>query len=110
MGASKWPDGMTNSDWYAIAGSMQEFEELNQVTLILSIASSGTPASPDLIGLCNAYTTKDVAAGAVPLASASARCSALRCRTLMGLFTYLLYQIDFQLADHELSSVNKNRA
>lgn len=89
-------------DWRDVATQWLAFEEINQVQLNLRMCSGGEHVSPDLCLVLEA-TARGLEVGAAPsLASTSVRVSSLNVRTMEAAFSYLLYQIDFLLAEHEI--------
>lgn len=94
-----WPDGRITSDWYALAGLMRDFEQSTAVSFVFTISMEGSHKKPDLAVTCHAVPLGAASTAAAPLVSESVRASSAGLANLMGLLTYLLYQVDFQLSD-----------
>lgn len=99
MGASKWPDGKTSQDWYSVAGLMMEMERSMGVSIRIEMFSDVQKGNVDLLVKAHALPLGAAHTAVAPLASVSCRCSAERAAHLMGVCTFLLYQLDFQFAD-----------
>jgi len=95
MGASKWPDGKTTSDWYEVAGLMKEMEALGGYAITLTIQSGGSAEKPDLSLEATAVPMPGLSAEHAPSVSTKCRASQEQYVSLKGLLTFLLYQLDF---------------
>lgn len=89
---------------------LSAFEEQNRVTIELSITKLLGSEVPDLRVIGRAWEVGVDRREVKPLASQSVICRAEQIRTLEGLVTYLLYQLDFQLAAHEWDAVKTSSA
>lgn len=101
MGASQWPDGKTSMDWYSLAGMMLDFEESTASSFRFTITMEAKKHRPDLLLTCEAVPLGAACTAVAPLVSEKIRASSGGMGTLMGLLTYLLYQVDFQLTTVE---------
>lgn len=95
MGSSKWPDGMISSDWYEAAGLAMEFQRESNVTITLELTPWSTDGRPDWLIRATAVPQGQGDAEVVPSVSTSVLCSQTRCINWRGVFTFLLYQLDF---------------
>lgn len=86
------------------------FEDQNRVRIELSIARWTTNGIPDLSLCAKAWDPEADRRVAKPLAFANVRCLAERVKTTAGVLTYLLYQLDFLLAEHEWDGANNKGA
>ena len=86
------------------------FEDQNAVRIEVSLMRWTTGELPDLSASAKAWEKEADRRVAKPLAFSNVRCRAERVRTLEGLLSYLLYQLDFQLAEHEWASADNNKA
>ena len=77
------------------------FEEQNAVRIEVSLARWTTGDMPDLSVVGKAWEKDADRRVAKPLAFQNVICRAERVRTLEGVVTYLLYQLDFALAAKE---------
>lgn len=80
---------------------MEAFEAQNRVRILLTATSCLTSGQADIKWQAQAIGEDAGSSVAPVLASASVTCLAGRLRTMEGLITFLLYQLDFQLAEHE---------
>lgn len=98
-GNSQWPDGKPSMDWYSVAGLMKDFEGSTACSFRFTISMVPTKARPDLLVTCEAVPLGAASTGVAPLVSEKILASSAGMGTLMGLLTYLLYQVDFQLTE-----------
>lgn len=94
-------------DWKDIAGMLVAFQSLNTCSISIEMRAEPTGNGPDLFVRAMAWEKSADRRVVKPLASVSVQWSREQFRTLEGLATYLLYQLDFQLASHEWENVNK---
>lgn len=88
-------------DWRDLAEMLTAFEEQNRVTIEICISKLLDSQLPDLRVIGKAWELAVDRRVVKPLASVSVVCRAERIRTLEGLVTFLLYQLDFQLAEND---------
>lgn len=80
------------------------FEAQNQVRIDICLTSSVTDDTPDLCLTGKAWRKDSDRRAAKPLACQSVTCRRERVRSVEGVVTYLLYQLDFLLAEYEWES------
>jgi hypothetical protein len=108
LGSSR---GTSNGpDWQDIAEMIAAFEEQNHVSIELSLSRWKTGDMPDLSVVGKAWEKGADRRVAKPLAFKNVICRAERVRTLEGVVTFLLYQMDFLLAEHEWDATQQKRA
>lgn len=88
-------------DWADLASMIEAFEKQNRVSIDICFGSAKTMEMPDIEARAAAWEPGTDRRGAKPLALKSVKWRAERFRTMEGLLTYLLYQLDFLLAEHE---------
>lgn len=88
-------------DWRDVATQWLAFEELNQVRLSLRMSAAGVEDAPDILLAMEAHGRDSEVGGQASLVSVSVRASSLNARTMEGALSYVLYQIDFLLAERE---------
>jgi len=86
------------------------FEEMNRCRIEVTFSRWTTAEKPDLSVVAKAWEKEADRRVAKPLGFVNVIWRAERLKTLEGLITYLLYQLDFQLARNEFESVSTNRA
>jgi len=79
----------------------EAFEAQNSVRIVLTANSCLTGGLADIRWQAQALEESSENGEAKVLASASVTCLAGRYKSLEGLITFLLYQLDFKLAEHE---------
>lgn len=89
---------------------MAAFEDQNRVRIELSVMRWTDGEEPDLSISAKAWEQAADRRVAKPLAFQNVICRAERIRTMEGLLTYLLYQLDFQLASREWDEVEPKKA
>jgi hypothetical protein len=92
---------MTHSDWYAIAGLMMEMAEDTDHEYSIHLTSAGSVKHPDLLVECIAVPRGAHDADLVNSESVKFLASSLRSPALRAVFTYALYQMNFQLSKPE---------
>lgn len=97
-------------DWADVAGMLAAFESQNRCQIEICIHSTITADQPDLRVIGKAWERGADKREAKPLGSASVIWRAERLKTLEGLITYLLYRLDFCIAENEFASVPKKEA
>lgn len=97
-------------DWQDIAEMIAAFEDQNRVSIEISLSRWTTGDMPDLSVVGKAWERDADRRVAKPLAFQNVRCRAERVRSLEGVVTYLLYQLDFLLAEHEWRGSDENKA
>ena len=103
--------GTTNGpDWEDVAGMLAAFEEANHCRIEVTFSRWTTAEQPDLSVVAKAWNREDDRRVAKPLGFVNVIWRAERLKTLEGLITFLLYQLDFQLASNEFASANTKRA
>lgn len=102
MGVSKWPDGRISSDWYAVAGLMQEMCQTLGSSIVMEVSAAGSVERPDLLLRLTSVPMEGNSAGDVPSASVSCLASRARMENLKGLCFFLLYQLDFVSVSKEV--------
>jgi hypothetical protein len=108
LGSSR---GTSNGpDWQDIAEMIAAFEEQNHVSIEVSLSRWTTGDMPDLSVVGKAWEKGADRRVAKPLAFKNVICRAERVRTLEGVVTFLLYQMDFLLAEHEWDATQQKRA
>lgn len=105
MGASVWPDGMTHSDWYAVAGLMMEMGEDTDHEYSIHLTFAGSAKHPDLLVECIAVPKGAHDADRANSESVRFLASSLRSPMIRALIFYALYQMNFQLSKPEGSEV-----
>lgn len=93
-----WSTGL---DWNEVLELVWAFEKQNQVSIEITLSVVVERGVPDLLLEARATDVKAESTEVLPLAYASVRCLAARLKSLAGVLTFLLYQLDFQLAEHE---------
>ena len=86
------------------------FEDQSRVSIEISLTRWTTGNMPDLSVVGKAWEKDADRRVAKPLAFQNVICRAERVRTLEGVVTYLLYQLDFLLAQREWDVTNENKA
>lgn len=77
------------------------FETQNRVDIEICLSSCVTNGQPDLECRAAAWEPGKERRGAKPLALKSVTWRAERFKSIEGLITFLLYQLDFLLGEHE---------
>jgi len=77
------------------------FEEQNSVRIEVSLMRWTQGEEPDISVVAKAWDREVDRRVAKPLGLVNATWRAGRFKTMEGLATFLLYQLDFQLAEHE---------
>lgn len=109
MAGSVWPDGKTSMDWYSVAGLMRDFEEQTACSFRFTISLEVKQRRPDLLITCEAVPLGAASTAVAPLALRRILASSAGLGSLMGLLTFLLYQVDFELEDvHGEDEVKKS--
>jgi hypothetical protein len=85
------------------------FEDTNHVRIELSLMRGSTNGSPDLSVSGKAWELEADRRVAKPLVFVNATCLRERVKTLEGLVTFLLYQLDFQLGAYEWQKTGADR-
>lgn len=91
-----WPDGKTSQDWYDIAGLAMEMSRADECSITIEITPWVTDGRPDLLIRLIGVPRENGSAEPVASVSTSYVASQTRLRSLKALFTYGLYQLDFQ--------------
>lgn len=104
VGSSNGPD------WKDLADMISAFEKQNHVTIEVTVNLVETNEDIDLKLCAKAWEQGADRRVHKPLASKSVLCRAERCRRLEAVFTYLLYSLDFMLAEHEWDAAKNKRA
>jgi hypothetical protein len=86
------------------------FEEQNRCVIEICFHRWTTNELPDLSVVAKAWEKSADRRVAKPLGFVNVIWRAERLKTLEGLITFLLYQLDFQLASNEFASANTKRA
>jgi hypothetical protein len=88
---------------------LSAFEKLNRVVITIHSNTVKKNGRFDLIVVANAVPEGAANMAAQFLGSASALCWGSEFKNLMGLYTSLLYKLDFQLAELEWGKVKTQR-
>ncbi len=96
-------------DWSDVAGMVKAFESQNRVVVEICLLAGGTEELPDLIAEGRGYTSATADVERALLASVKCRWRAERFKSLEGLLTFLLYQLDFALASYEMEGISRRR-
>lgn len=88
-----------------LAMMMEAFDAQNRVRTVLTGEACLTGGLADIRWQAQAMSLETESGEVSVLASVSATCLQGRFRTLEGLISYLLYQLDFQLAEHEWEKI-----
>ena len=88
-------------DWLDLAELIAAFEEQNGVRVSLRMGLVTRGIASDLTVVGEVWDRNQESGEAKPLASQTVLCRRERFRTMEGLFTFLMYQLDFQLAELE---------
>lgn len=86
------------------------FEEQNRVNIEITVTRVREGSAVDLLLSAKAWDPSADRRVVKPLACQSVLCRAERIRTVEGVLFYLLYQLDFQLAEHEWAGTNRPSA
>jgi len=86
-------------DWSDLAEMLSIFDKQNRTRSTIEICGWTTGGEPDLSITAKSWSPEDDRRVAKPLALVNVLWRRERFRTMEGLFTYLLYQLDFQIAD-----------
>jgi len=97
-------------DWADVAAMLDAFEKQNNCQIEICIHSATTMEQPDLRVMGRAWEKGADRREAKPLGSTSVIWRAEKLKTLEGLITYLLYKLDFCIAENEFDSVPKKQA
>lgn len=97
-------------DWTDLAEMVNSFERQNGITLEVTLSQEETNGAPDLKLTAKAWLPKSDRRVVKPLASMSVTCRRERVRRLEGAITYLLYQLDFLLAEKEFAATDFDQA
>jgi len=89
---------------------MEAFEKQNRLTFVVTLSLVETAGQPDVQLEGKVWEQKSDRRVVKPLASQSVTCRRERVRTLEGALTYLLYQLDFALAEHEFEGTQFSTA
>lgn len=87
-------------DWEDLAMAMKVFQEQNQCAIEVTVSQVVTNGAPDLRFDAKAWPKDVDKRGARPLALSSAVCHADRFKTIGGALFYLMYRLDFAIAEH----------
>lgn len=87
-------------DWADVAEMTKAFEEQNRVRIEVTVSLVETMGQPDLRFDAKAWSLEGDRRGAKPLAYSSAVCRADRFKTMGGAYSYLLYRLDFAIAEN----------
>lgn len=93
--------GLSGPDWLDLAEMLAAFEEQNRVRIEVSMMRWTSHREPDISLSAKAWELTADRRVAKPLAFRNVTCRAEGVKSLEGAITYLLYQLDFQLAEHE---------
>lgn len=93
-----WPDGKTSQDWYDVAGLAMEMSRADGVSIHMEITTWVTNGRPDLLIKVTGVPQESSSAAPAASVCASFVASQTRLKSLKALFTYGLYQMDFQCA------------
>jgi len=97
-------------DWADVAGMLAAFEEQNHCVIEICFHRWTTAEQPDLSVVAKAWEREADRRVVKPLGFANVIWRAEKLKTLEGLITYLLYRLDFQLAENEWEGTNKKGA
>lgn len=97
-------------DWQDLAETLTAFEKQNRVNIEITLTRVREGDAVDLLLTAKAWDPIVDRRVAKPLASQDVLCRAERIRTVEAVLFYLLYQLDFQLAEHEWEDIGKPRA
>ena len=94
--------GTTNGpDWADVAGMLAAFEDQNKCRIEVTFSRWTTADHPDISVSAKAWEREADRRVAKPLGFTNVIWRAEKLKTLEGLITFLLYQLDFQLAENE---------
>jgi len=88
-------------DWKDLAEMIATFEEQNTVTIEISVRRCNTGGEPDLSLTATAWQPNIDRRVVKPLALKNVKCRAEKFKRVESALSFLLYQLDFQLAEHE---------
>jgi len=97
-------------DWADVAGMLAAFEEQNRCVIEICFHRWTTNELPDLSVVAKAWEKTADRRVAKPLGFANVIWRAERLKTLEGLITYLLYRLDFSIAEHEWETADTKGA
>jgi hypothetical protein len=89
---------------------LQTFENQNKVSIEVCLHRWTTHGQPDISVSGKAWAREADRRAAKPLGYVNVQWRAERFRSLEGLITYLLYQLDFAIASNELENVATKKA
>jgi hypothetical protein len=84
-------------------GVLEAFETMNEVHLKVELERRKVGSERELFATAVAFEVKAGRQVAKPLASQSVRCLGKRLETMEAVVLQLLYALDYQLAQHELT-------
>jgi len=85
------------------------FQEQNSIRIAVSCKVLTHQGKPDMLYQAEAWTLQVLLTDPKPSVLASAICWGREYMSLMGLFTSLLYKLDFQLAELEMRGQERQR-
>lgn len=94
-------------DWKDLAEMLAAFEDINKVRIELCFARWTTEGNADLSVSCKAWEQNADRRVARPLGFVNAQWNVGKWKTIEGLLTFLLYQLDFELGRHELDGTTR---
>lgn len=103
-------EGSRGPDWRDLAEMIAAFEDQNHVRIEVCLTRWTTGDMPDLSASAKAWEPEADRRVAKPSAFVNVRCRAERVKTLAGLISYLLYRLDFQLAESAWGDATEDRA
>jgi len=84
------------------------FEEQNTCTIEISLRRCNTAHLPDLHLTATAWSPKADRREVKPLASANVKCRQERFKTMEGVLFFLMYQLDFLIAEGEWAATKND--
>jgi len=82
---------------------LSAFQLINRVRIVVSVGLAQHRGKPDMLFSATATDLAEELSAQVPSASVNAICWGSDMKSLVGVYTTLLYRLDFQLAERELA-------
>lgn len=110
MKDERWPNGRMTSDWYEVAGLMQEMTSMTGGNYSITLTACGSLEKPDLLieGVVMGPVSPNMEVAVWGLQRF--RCSGSNTASLKAAIFFLLYQLDFQLGEKDLTNASDESA
>lgn len=98
-------DTLSGPGWRDVATALQAFEQVNRCHLEIRFSTGEHKGSPDLMMEVIAHENKDQIGDQCSLASVRCSAGVQGFKTMEAVTLFLLYQLDFSLAQNEFAGV-----